>query len=56
VAGSPLTDRRGPGGRARAIRDAILAALAAEGSPADVEAAIWSASSAGITGAQQALF
>lgn len=48
VAGSPLTDRRGPGGRARAIRDAILATLAAGGSPVEVEAAIWSASAAGI--------
>jgi hypothetical protein len=56
VAGSPLTDSRGPGGRARAIRDAILAALAAEGTSADVEAAIWSASSAGIDCSQQLLF
>jgi hypothetical protein len=54
--GSPLTDRRGPGRRAAAIRDAILAARAEGASPAQVEAAIWSASAAGIPGAQEALF
>lgn len=56
VPGSPLTDRRGPGGRAVAIRDAILAALAAGGNPADVEAAIQTASAAGLGVAQETLF
>jgi hypothetical protein len=55
VVGSPLTDRRGPGGRARAIRDAILAALGQSASPGEIEAAIQAASSAGLPGAQQAL-
>ena len=55
VAGSPLTDVRGPGGRAMAIRGAILAALAAGASLAEVELAIEAASAAGIPGAQQAL-
>ena len=49
----PLADNRGPDGRARAIAAAIRAALR-EG--ADVEAAIWRASAAGIPGIQPRLF
>ena len=56
IAGSPLTDRRGARGRARAIRQAILDTLGAGGQAADVESAIRLASAAGIPGAQQALF
>jgi hypothetical protein len=52
---SPLTDRRGPRGRAVAIRNAILAALADGGGPGEVEAAIRAASAAGIPGAQEML-
>ena len=43
--GSPLTDSRGPRGRAVAIRDAIIRARALG---LDVEQAIWSASAAGL--------
>jgi hypothetical protein len=43
--GSPLTDSRGPRGRAVSIRDAILRARALG---LDVEQAIWSASAAGL--------
>ena len=46
--GSPLTDRRGPRGRAVAIRDAIRQALAEGASPAEMELAIEAASSAGL--------
>ncbi len=53
---SPLADRRGPRGRAVAIRDAILAALAQDASLAEIEAAIDRASAAGIPGGQQVLF
>jgi hypothetical protein len=53
---SPLADRRGPRGRAVAIRDAILAALAGGASLGEIEAAIETASAAGIPGAQQVLF
>jgi hypothetical protein len=53
---SPLNDRRGPRGRAVAIRDAILAALAAGASLGEIEAAIEAASAAGLPGAQQLLF
>jgi hypothetical protein len=53
---SPLADRRGPRGRAVAIRDAILAALAEGASLGEIEAAIERASAAGIPGAQQVLF
>ena len=53
---SPLTDRRGPRGRAVAIRGAILAALAEDASLGEIEAAIEAASAAGIPGAQQVLF
>jgi hypothetical protein len=53
---SPLCDRRGPRGRAAAIRHAILAALAQDASLGEIEAAIENASAAGIPGAQQALF
>jgi hypothetical protein len=53
---SPLSDRRGPRGRAVAIRGAILAALAEDASLGEIEAAIEAASAAGIPGAQQMLF
>jgi hypothetical protein len=53
---SPLNDRRGPRGRAVAIRNAILAALAEDASGGQIEAAIEQASAAGIPGAQQMLF
>jgi hypothetical protein len=53
---SPLSDRRGPRGRAVAIRDAILTALAEDASLGEIEAAIEAASAAGIPGAQQVLF
>ena len=53
---SPLGDRRGPRGRAVAIRGAILAALAEDASLGEIEAAIEAASAAGIPGAQQVLF
>jgi hypothetical protein len=53
---SPLADRRGPRGRAVAIRDAILAALADGVGLGEIEAAIERASAAGIPGGQQALF
>jgi hypothetical protein len=56
VPGSPLTDRRGAAGRARAIRDAILAALARGDTQADIETVIWRASAAGIPGGQARLF
>src|SRR5262249_41317451 len=49
----PLADRRGPAGRARAIRDAILAARAH--GPRAVEAAIRRASDQGMPGVQDAL-
>jgi hypothetical protein len=51
--GSPLQDRRGPAGRATAIRNAIIKAQR-QGN--DVEAAIWSASLAGMPVVQDALF
>ena len=54
--GSPLTDRRGPAGRAVAIRDAILAGMAGGDSAAEIEAVIWRASAAGIPGGQARLF
>jgi hypothetical protein len=53
---SPLNDRRGPRGRAVAIRNAILAALAEDASAGQIEAAIEEVSAAGIPGAQQLLF
>jgi hypothetical protein len=53
---SPLSDRRGPRGRAVAIRDAILTALAEDARLGEIEAAIEAASAAGIPGAQQVLF
>ena len=53
---SPLSDLRGPRGRAVAIRGAILAALAGDASLGEIEAAIEAASAAGIPGAQQVLF
>ena len=56
VPGSPLTDRRGAAGRAIAIRGAILAGLDRGDSPERIEAAIWSASAAGVPGGQARLF
>src|SRR5262249_23419883 len=53
---SPLSDPRGPRGRAVAIGGAILAALAQGASLGEIEAAIEAASAAGIPGAQRALF
>lgn len=53
---SPLNDRRGPRGRAVAIRNAILAALAQDATAGQIEAAIEQVSAAGIPGAQQTLF
>src|SRR5215472_18853125 len=53
---SPLNDRRGPRGRAVAIRTPILAALAEDATAGQVEAAIERVSAAGIPGAQQMLF
>jgi hypothetical protein len=53
---SPLNDRRGPRGRAVAIRNAILAALAEDASGGQIEAAIERVSATGIPGAQQMLF
>jgi hypothetical protein len=53
---SPLNDRRGPRGRAVAIRNAILAALADDASVGQIETAIEAVSAAGIPGAQQMLF
>jgi hypothetical protein len=53
---SPLNDRRGPRGRAVAIRNAILAALAEDAGAGQIEAAIERVSAAGIPGAQQMLF
>jgi hypothetical protein len=53
---SPLNDRRGPRGRAAAIRNAILAALAQDASAGQIEAAIETVSAAGIPGVQEMLF
>ena len=53
---SPLNDRRGPRGRAVAIRNAILAALAEDASAGQIEAAIERVSAAGSPRAQQMLF
>jgi hypothetical protein len=50
---SPLNDRRGPRGRAVAIRNAILAALAEDASAGQIEAAIETVSAAGIPGASR---
>jgi hypothetical protein len=49
----PLRDSRGARGRAVAIRDAILGAQSEGASPGEIEAVIWSASAAGIPGAQE---
>jgi hypothetical protein len=50
----PLADKRGPAGRARSIREAVLAARAH--GPEAVEAAIRRASEQGMPGVQDALF
>lgn len=52
----PLADRRGPGGRARAIRDAILQALARGAGDKAVDQAIKRAMDAGMPGLQGQLF
>ena len=52
---SPLADLRGPAGRARAIRDAILEAQSRGASPEAVDHAIRRATDAGIPGVQDAL-
>jgi hypothetical protein len=56
VPGSPLTDRRGPAGRAIAIRAAIRGGLDRGDGQDRIEAAIWSASAAGVPGGQARLF
>jgi hypothetical protein len=56
VPGSPLTDRPGAAGRAIEIRGAIIARLDRGDSPAKIEAAIRSASAAGVPGGQVRLF
>jgi hypothetical protein len=56
VPGSPLTDRRGAAGRAIAIRAAIQGGLDRGDSAERIEAAIWSASAAGVPGGQARLF
>jgi hypothetical protein len=53
---SPLADRRGPAGRARAIRDAILRAQAHGADGKAVERAIKHAMDAGMPGLQDQLF
>ncbi len=53
---SPLADRRGPAGRARAIRDAILAAQACGAGREAVDKAIKHAMRAGMPGVQDRLF
>lgn len=52
----PLADRRGPAGRARAIRDAILRARPHGGQSEAVEEAIRQAMAAGMPGVQGRLF
>jgi hypothetical protein len=52
----PLADRRGPAGRARAIRDAILRARSHGGQSEAVEEAIRQAMAAGMPGLQGRLF
>ena len=56
VPGSPLTDRSGAAGRVIAIRGAIRSGLDRGDSPERIEAAIWSASAAGVPGGQLRLF
>jgi hypothetical protein len=53
---SPLNDRRGPRGRAVALRNAILAALAEGASAGQIETTIERVAAAGIPAAQQLLF
>jgi hypothetical protein len=53
---SPLADRRGPAGRARAIRDAVVEAVARGANPQDMGKAIDRAATAGIAGVQDQLF
>ena len=53
---SPLADRRGPAGRARAIRDAILRAQAQGADGKTTERAVKHAMNAGMPGRQEQLF
>lgn len=53
VGGHPLADGRGARGRAVAIREAVRDALAGGAAAATVDAAIWSAATAGIADAGQ---
>jgi hypothetical protein len=53
---SPLNDTRGPAGRARAIRDAILAAIRAGASAEEIEREITRAEQRGMTGEQGTLW
>jgi len=53
---SPLADRRGPAGRARAIRDAILHAQAQGADGTTVDQAIKHVMDAGLPGVQGQLF
>jgi hypothetical protein len=52
----PLADRRGPAGRARAIRNVILSGLAAGLSAEEIQRKIQSVSDAGMPGIQGSLF
>ena len=51
----PAADARGAQGRAIAIRDAILSALAAGATPGEIEVAIEAAAAAGVSAVQTAL-
>jgi hypothetical protein len=51
----PAADARGAQGRAMAIRDAILGALAAGATPGEIEVAIGAAAAAGVPAVQTAL-
>jgi hypothetical protein len=53
---SPLADLRGPAGRARAIRDAVLQARSGGASPEAVDQDIQRAMDAGMPAVQDALF
>lgn len=54
--GSPLSDLRGPRGRAAAVREAARAALAAGLGTAEIAAAVREAAGAGMPGGQDTLF
>jgi hypothetical protein len=55
TAAGSVPDRRGPQGRAMAIRDAIVSAIAAGATPAEIEMAIEAAAAAGVPAVQTAL-